>query len=602
MPRIPEAVASIQVNFCKNPVCANFGIPASQQKQPRGPGAKENSNRDNYTVATASHHDGLRLKCNFCGEYPTIKSNLAISEELDRILSPSAIKHHAVTCPNSDCPNHSIDIAVSPQSYASFGNTKSGSHRYQCKLCKKTFAIGKATTGQKKPHKNLTIFRLLMNKMPLKRICEAAGLGSMNALYWKIDFLHRQCMAFAANREQKLLDGMPIKRLYIGVDRQDYMVNWSNSADKRNVILHAVGSADNETGYVFGLHLNFDPSLDADQIRQEAESNGDYGVKIPFRRYARVWLPKDYDEALRSNMSRRTRESYGALSEDIKSSYEEAQSRDDIEVFESQGFGTRLPANGMQVHAEYTLHAHFFFLRQLLGGAEKIRFFLDQDSGMRAACFGAFADEIKQHNCDAFYVRINKDLTINEKRQVMASVKKRWEDQKKLYPDLSDSKLKLMLLIEGMKRVMHFGKWQDKWVYHPFPNMSEPEKALCYLTDVHGYDDDHKAWLYNKASLHAIDRFFMQVRRRISLLERPIATSSGAGRKWHGYGAYNPAIVIKLLDIFRVFYNYVEVGKDGQTPATRLGLAKSNIGIEDIIYYTPKSKNNCCLHSKKLSK
>ena len=43
------------------------------------------------------------------------------------------------------------------------------------------------------------------------------------------------------------------------------------------------------------------------------------------------------------------------------------------------------------------------------------------------------------------------------------------------------------------------------------------EKAMCYLTDIQEYDEEHLAWLYNKASLHAIDRF-MQFRRRLSLL------------------------------------------------------------------------------------
>jgi len=37
---------------------------------------------------------------------------------------------------------------------------------------------------------------------------------------------------------------------------------------------------------------------------------------------------------------------------------------------------------------------------------------------------------------------------------------------------------------------------------------------------------------------------------------------------------YKPAMVGKLLDIFRVFYNFVEVGRDKQTPAMRLGLAR----------------------------
>jgi hypothetical protein len=44
-------------------------------------------------------------------------------------------------------------------------------------------------------------------------------------------------------------------------------------------------------------------------------------------------------------------------------------------------------------------------------------------------------------------------------------------------------------------------------------------------------------------------------------------------------------MVGKLLDIFRVFYNYVELGRDKRTPAMRLGLAKGKIPIESIIYY-----------------
>jgi len=39
-------------------------------------------------------------------------------------------------------------------------------------------------------------------------------------------------------------------------------------------------------------------------------------------------------------------------------------------------------------------------------------------------------------------------------------------------------------------------------------------------------------------------------------------------------------MVIKLLDIFRVFYNFVEVGRNKQTPAVRLGLAKDKITVE----------------------
>ena len=89
----------------------------------------------------------------------------------------------------------------------------------------------------------------------------------------------------------------------------------------------------------------------------------------------------------------------------------------------------------------------------------------------------------------------------------------------------------------------------------------------------------------NKASMHGIDRFFMQVRRKLSLLERPFATASAGRRIWHGYSAYNPESIINLLDIFRIYYNYCLKGKDGKTPAMRLGLARGVVTHEDIIYY-----------------
>jgi len=237
------------------------------------------------------------------------------------------------------------------------------------------------------------------------------------------------------------------------------------------------------------------------------------------------------------------------------------------------------------VRGEYTMYGHFFFLRKLLGNTNKIRFFLDQDSAFRAACLSAFYDRIMEGRCDAFYVRINSETTIDKKRQILAKNRNRMAAMKHLHPDLKDWQIKLLMIKENMAQMVNIGKWQDRWVEHPFPNMGEPEKAMCYLTDIQGYDEDHLAWLYNKASLHAIDRFFMQVRRRLSLLERPISSSSNLGRRWFGYGPYKPVMVGKLLNIFRVFYNFVEVGRNKQTPAMRIGLAKGKIKIEDIIYY-----------------
>lgn len=88
------------------------------------------------------------------------------------------------------------------------------------------------------------------------------------------------------------------------------------------------------------------------------------------------------------------------------------------------------------------------------------------------------------------------------------------------------------------------------------------------------------------ARMLALDRFFMQVRRRLSVLERPIHTPSGQ-RRWHGYTVYNPDVAAHLLEIFRVTYNLALVGEDEKTPAMRLGLASAPLTLRDIAEYLP---------------
>jgi hypothetical protein len=129
----------------------------------------------------------------------------------------------------------------------------------------------------------------------------------------------------------------------------------------------------------------------------------------------------------------------------------------------------------------------------------------------------------------------------------------------------------------------------------PVPTKAEPDKRVCWLTDIDGAPVEaseleeqrrHAAHLYLKGSLHAVDRFFMQVRRRLSLAERPYATASSDRRMWHGYSAYQPQNLAKVLTIFKVAYNYCLEDSQGKTPAMKLGLAKGGVALEDILYFS----------------
>jgi transposase-like protein len=513
-----------------------------------------------------------------------LKSNLAIKEELDR-LSGYLAPEQEPSCPDETCSNHNISVST-PKTYQSFGKTSTGAKRFRCRVCWKTFSVSSnPTSRQRLIDKNEEVFRLLVNKVPMRRMCELAGIN-IHTLYRKIDFIHRQCLSFAAAQERRLME-LPIRRLYLSVDRQTHLVNWERADEKRNIFLNAVGTADNKSGYVFGIHVNYDHDIDADQVEQDAFECGDTSIPGPFRQHARVWLAQDYEDALGKNI--RLRVSYKKdLKDSIQDAYDNSEVREDIEESEVQTPETGLPYSGMQVHSEYTLYAHFLLLRRLLENVEKIRFFLDQESGIRAACLSAFWIEVLEKRCDAFYVRVNKDLTINQKRSLKArSIRElaEFRASSASYEPLTDYDLRHIVIKERLQELVDIGKWNDRWLFYPFPDMSEPEKAICWLTDLQdrSYDTDHLAWLYSKGTLHGIDRFFMQARRRLSLLERPISTPSSEGRRWYGYSPYNPAMVGKVLDIFRVFYNFVEVGNDKKTPAMRLGLLEGCISVGEVL-------------------
>ncbi|MCM0082214.1 hypothetical protein L4X63_11495 [Geomonas sp. Red32] len=384
---------------------------------------------------------------------------------------------------------------------------------------------------------------------------------------------------------------MAFDRMYICVDRMDQIINWSNRADKRNITIQAVASADLKSSYVLGLHVNYDDTLSKDDVTFAAIECADHEKPPPFRRFARLWLPEEYEKAVKlAKGNVPSTEGMGSLDDWIEAlSHVATLSNRTI-----QGAS----GNRLAMACSSTLNTPFtrisFTSRAFWPGVGKVRFFLDQESGIRAACLSAFADEVLAKTCDAFYVSISKGVTKDRALALVA------ESQRKLNKYVEKFGYECLHLQEQrrqyLKDHMHTlwsqkGKWRDRWLEYPFPNMAEPEKRVCYLTslkaDWFDYDDEHLANLLLKATLHPIDRFFMQTRRKTSMLERP-NTSSSVGRRWYGYSAYDPAMAAKMLEIYRVYYNFVKIGDDCKTPAMRLGLAKGPCTVEDIIYYSPE--------------
>lgn len=589
-PRVPPIIGGIQSNFCRNINCENFGVEPLPHVS-RGPPGSKGGRRDGYRLSASGKIPKTNLRCTKCGQKSSIKSNSGISEELERIsayLEPPP----APSCPDAGCASHGMAVLDEPARYRSHGYTVAGSPRWKCKACGSVFSIRKANRRQIMSHKDALIFRLLVNKNSIRAMARVADVAPQT-IYDKIDFIHRQCLAFLAGRERKIA-ALELRRLYISTDRQDYVLNWSSRKDRKNTAITAVASADNRSGYVFGMHTNIDPNIDTEEMEAEAIVAGDFGEVEPFfRRFARFWTTPDYTEAKLADPSEVPTGviDTGDVRGDVVAGYEEMDAIPDAEARERAPASTALPSKGAQVHFEYTVHAHFRLLRRMLRDVGKIRFFMDQDDTLRAGCISTYVEEMRAGRADAYYVKIDKGLNVDQRNRLASQSKARFESFKKSMgrPTMSDWEVRVLLLEAEIRSAMTQVTPRDRWVVYPESTQAEPLKAVCWLTDRNDVAMPLRqmAIVFARASMHAIDRYFMQIRRLLMALERPIHTPSNDGRVWRGYSPYNPTRVQPLLDVYRCFYNFVKIGKDGRTPAMRLGLAKGPIRIEDILYFDP---------------
>ena len=561
MRAIPPAFKHIQVNGCKTPGCKNFGVPPREGPIQIGRGGSS----DGYVIVKTG---STTIICKECDVSTKLKSNKAIFEEFVRqggkIWDVSGLR-----CPHAACANS--NLANAETRLRKFGVTKSGSPRFQCSACNKTFSVGMPTLRQRLPHKNTLVFELLLNKSPLNRICEVADI-TFDTLYRKIDFIYEQCLAFSADRERRLAS-MQFKRLYLCTDRQDHLVNWHNRSKRKTIQLTAVATADLDSGYVFGLTPNFDPSITQDDLEAQWLAAGDGTKPAPMRETARLWTMADYQESADRNALR----------------FPSAHEPD-----ENISADQQLPPSGCQIHADYLTYGHYWLLRHHFQGADKLRFFLDQDAGLLSACLGAYSDRINSRTADIAIICIDKELTVDARNAAFAKAKAWLSTERKRFPALSDREARTAIMAEilaAARTEAPANILNDLMIGIPFPDLAEPNKRVRFVTDYTDYDDQHLANLLLKATLWPVDTTFNQIRRRLTLCERPITSKRRTGRLWHIYAPYNPMVLTKALTIFRTWQNYVWVAKKTKTTAAqKIGLAQGKIRISDILSYSQSYK------------
>lgn len=549
----PVPYQGVQVNHCRNTLCVNFAVsPAEKARK---------ATRDFYRLVGSANQKALL--CMHCGLSHRIKSNKAAFEQYVRVskyLNPK---------PDKSCPH----CGNSDQTrFQRFGTSDAGSVRYRCKECKKTFSIRNPVDWkQKSPEKNELILRLLLNKMPMRRILETASI-SPSTLYRKLFYARDRLVEFSGQHEPRL-ETLAVEHQTVCTDRQDFVVNWGSHFDRRGFILRATASADLDSGYVLALNANVETDVDASEIELKARKCGDYDLPIILRQYAAYWLMEDYADHAKSKQTTSGRHPTArqVYSPNAPSVFD----RDD-------DYANRQPVNGIQVRNEYVQLSHFMLVERLTRSAKKITLAMDPDTGFRGSALSCFSARLQQGTAQAFHVRFDEALSIDERDLALSEARHQLGVARAEGRD--KERARALTMLEDQIMVLQGNiEHPPKWIKHPMPSRAEPNREIAHLSPKRGQRPAEVAEFGLTASLHSVDRFFMLTRRRISLLERPIKTPSREDRTWHGYSPYDPGVACALLEIMRTAHNYHWTGKDKKTPAMRLGLMTKPITLTALL-------------------
>ena len=598
-PRVPleapvtivRTATTIQVNHCRNPDCRNYGIPA--RTKPQKPGPSPDRDR-NYKLKSTNKGLVPGIGCHACGESPPLRSNSAIAAEIERLTREDQLHtvEERTSCRNPDCVNHSRSIGHHPGAYRKAGFAENGVRRYCCKTCGSMPRVSEPARLHAKNRKlAVDVFSRVANKSPVRCVVRGARLNTPAAYYRIFDFIHRRCRAHSGAVDRALIDGclrLP-NAMTVESDAQVYTLNWISRMDRRNVDISSYCTVDANSRFILGLHCNFDAGADAFAINAEAARTGDMARPEPFRQNGRYWLAGDELRAGRSKnfTNPDTRRGLAVAIEEL---YARAASRDDVEDVELEhmdtAYRTPMLRNGLLVHMPYTTYAHWYLLRQLLDGAgvRRVQAHFDIDSLSRAAFLCSFLDAIKAKWAHGFYVKYSKYYTVDQRRRIVGESRALRAAERAALPPEEQDNVDLIMMKRSLETGSQHGKWHDLWFDHPNPTMNEPHKAMCWLTPDDALDTDTKAAMFLKAGLARVDNVFQMTRRLFNAFERPLGTSSSQNTVWHGYQPYNPTMVGKYLTVFRTVANFINVGKDGQTPAMRLGFAKQPLTYEDILW------------------
>ena len=602
---------SLQLNHCNNPFCRWFGENQSKISRLSTRGRKRYKYRidgdwekeDRGRMIICNNDPNVPGAYGNCATRPV--SNWSAAEEIKRLVTintPVDIEPE-YNYHKDSCNKPHTNPFDNPEEFQKYGKSKYDSQRLRCKECYKITTLvperEKAFTyHQQRSEIVPTLASMLINRVPVKRACEILNISSQT-YYDKLEYVYLRCLEFLSKFETNPLSDKFFDKLWINTDMFIYYLNNSRHKLKGNkrrnrvtkesfkrMETNLIVSGDIHSGYVLRADLAYDWDATREKLLADTKKYKCDHMEESERKNARLehsYFPQPPTKFDKENLSN--------IDEEIEK-YKQ----------EKKNFDTRFDyVNGLHVSPRYTAIAHFWLLKNLLN--VKDWFFINDDDGsLKNSIFRVFKDEIKNGYANYFLCQVDHDKQLSQalKEHQKSKIElKNWRDECGLSKKLSIWQIAQDYLEHQLEHHNFFEEFLDddgnsrivragNPVEHPLASPDAGYRTIDVLTDLSGLNNKQLAKLLMQVNSRVTDNFIQELRRRVSMLERPLLTAR-AHRKSYIYSNYNPKYAQYLATILRTYYNFCDAKKDRKgnltTPAMRIGIADKVFDWNDILYF-----------------
>lgn len=584
----------LQFNYCTNPYCSWFGLPQKKfdeikNKPSRYKLSSRGKDKDDAIVCNPDPTEQTRShKCTV-----TPISNWSVAEEIKRLATLDKVKdiEPEYIFHKDGCSNGEANPFDNPKEFYQRGKSSGGSKKWQCKSCKKMTNVlptrrESFSFNQKRNEIMPRFAKMLINRTPVTRTCEALDISPLT-YYRKLEWLYRRCLEFLERHEQKPLKSMQFDSLWLNTDKLLYYLNnvrqkghggfrYDNLEDKQ-LQTHIIVTGDIDTGYIFRSDIAYDWDVSLKGVDDDT----------------RYYREDHLHEFSKKNARLRFSHSPQPPTEN------DTQTTAEYNAYRDEFMRRKNYINGLHVKSGYTVTAHLWLLKQMLQ-SQKWRFVSDEDETIMNALYRVFNDEFISTKAHHFLAKIDRNKNLPDAYQEHIRAIKHLKDWAEMngvnegsVRKIASIKLAMDLKKHSFHKVMSDGSlnykvWAKNPIEHPLPPTDKGYFSVDCTTDLSDFDTEHIANMLLKISDRPTNNFMQQIRRRLSILERPLVTARGKGKSYI-YANFNPKYAQMALTILRTYYNFclaTKVSKKKRlTPAQKLGLTDKQFSLNDILYF-----------------